>query len=339
MTSEESIQPASTVESNRDSKRDEIIIYLDTLFHKALNKAPFDVLCTVLRVSGMQDAGWDPFEESTQASDDLNWLLTKAHERSPKAAWRIALLYYCQLVEMSAAHDILANLLRILNNEPFIIQPFHDKVRRKKNSLWDRTPPSATTKFKRIREFAEKASEHKLVTLVDDFFDDEVRNAFSHSDYIITEDQFRVTESGFGKVLGLAQLSETINLAFDFYGALIVCHRRWQHCFASMPKYHKWQNYEVLEILSSESKELLGFHVHFSNGSKATYARSPKGVETINFSFGNDGQVGFMVGLIDALEKKWKIDGVEVTDWGKLRPELSTELPPPSQDPVSSAPN
>ena len=325
MTSEESNQTADAIDSNRSSKRDEIIIYLDTVFRKALEIAPFDVLCTVLRVSGMQDAGWDPFEESTQASDDLNWLLTKAHERSPKAAWRVALLYYCQLVEMSAAHDILANLLRILNGEPFIIQPFHDKVRRKKNSLWDRTPPSATTKFKRIREYAEKANENNLVDLVNGFFDDEVRNAFSHSDYIITEDQFRVTESGFGKVLELTKLSETINLAFDFFGALIVCHRRWQRCFASMPKYHKWQNYEVLEILSSESKELLGFNVHFSNGSKATYARSSERVETINFSFGRDGRVGFMVGLLDALEPKWKIDGVEVTDWSKLRPDLNSQ--------------
>lgn len=324
-SSDESTQETGAINTNRTSKRDEIIAYLDTIFHKAMKKAPFDVLCTVLRVSGMHDAGWDPFEESTQASDDLNWLLVKAHERSPKAAWRVALLYYCQLVEMSAAHDILANLLRILNGEPFIIQPFYDKVRRKKKSLWDRTPPSATTKFKRICEYAKKANEDELVKLINGFFDDEVRNAFSHSDYIITEDKFRVTESGFGRELELAKLSEITHLAFDFYGALIVCHRRWKGWFAGMPKYHKWPKYEVLEILSSESKELLGFNVHFSNGSKATYARSPKGVETINFSFGNDGRVGFMVGLIDALESKWKIDGVEVADWSKLRPDLSKE--------------
>ena len=317
-------QSNNTIEETCNSKQEDIINYLDSIFFKAFNKVPFDVLCTVLRVSGMQDAGWDPFEESTQTLDDLNWLSLKAKERSQKAIWRIALLQYCQLVEMSAAHDILANLLRVINDEPFIKQPFFDKIRDKKNSSWYTIPPSATTKFKRIREYAERAKEQQLVDLVNGFFDDEIRNAFSHSDYIITEDQFRITESGVGKVLQLTQLSDKINLAFDFYRALIVCHRRWQRLFASIPKYHQLPYYEVLEILSSESKELLGFNVHFSNGSKATYTRSLKGVETINFSFNDEGCVVFMVGLIDALEPKWKIDGIEVTDWSKLRPDLSS---------------
>lgn len=308
---------------DQTSKRDEVIIYLDSLFHKALKKAPFDLLCTVLRVSGMQDTGWDPFAEATEASEDLNWLLAKANERGTKTAWRVALLYYCQLVEMSAAHDILANLLRILNEKPFVIQPFIGLVKRKKNS-WDRIPPSATSKFRLIREYAVAAKEQQLQTVIESFFDENIRNAFSHSDYTLTDENYRWTESGGGRQMHLSEVSGKINLAFDFFSALIVCHRRWQCWFASMPKYHKWANYEVLEIVSSDNK-LDGFHVHFSNGSKATYLRRPAGVETINFSFSREGEVGFMVGLLDALEPKWKIDGKEVDDWTKLRPDLTAE--------------
>jgi hypothetical protein len=53
----------------------------------------------------MSDANWDSFEESRSAFDDFNWVLEKTLcERSQSCQRRIALLMYCQAVEMTAPH-------------------------------------------------------------------------------------------------------------------------------------------------------------------------------------------------------------------------------------------
>ncbi len=40
---------------------------IEALWHDAFRLHPIDVVCTLLRVSGLQDAGWDPFQESEAA--------------------------------------------------------------------------------------------------------------------------------------------------------------------------------------------------------------------------------------------------------------------------------
>ena len=75
-----------------------------------------------------------------------------------------------------------------------------------------------------------------------------------------------------------------------------------------MPRFHKWPNYEVLELLSDENG-LHGFSVHFSNGSKATYSRTSKGVECTNVMFGRDGSIDFFVGSLDDLQPEHKVNG------------------------------
>ena len=76
--------------------------------------------------------------------------------------------------------------------------------------------------------------------------------------------------------------------------------------------------YEVLELLSSEDEGLYGFHMHFSNGSRATYTRRKSGTDATNITFERDGGINFMVGLLTALEPVWKINGEPVTDWNAL---------------------
>ncbi len=72
-------------------------------------------------------------------------------------------------------------------------------------------------------------------------------------------------------------------------------------------KFHKWPNYEVLELLSTQEEGLYGFHVRFPNGSRSTYTRGKSGTEAINFFFGIQG-INFMASLLDALEPTCKIN-------------------------------
>ena len=98
-----------------------------------------------LRISGMQDAGWDPFEESKAAFEDYNALLRVDESQLSQAGrWRIGLLMYCQAVEMTAPQEFLANLLRILGGEKYHIRPFGSLGRTNKKQPSRRLPPRAT---------------------------------------------------------------------------------------------------------------------------------------------------------------------------------------------------
>lgn len=308
-------QPDETAPNARDA----YARVLDSLFSAAFAAGAFDALCTLLRVGGMADANWDPFEESRDAFDDYNWILEKAgSERGERAARRIGLLMYCQAVEMTAPHEILANLLRCVGKQRYIISPFSDLGRSRKGKPFSWIPPSAKQKFQRIRKLAIDVGHTELSAGIDRLFDERIRNAFSHSDYILTERSFRFTEGGLAQQIAVEVLDRVIAECLAFYGALLYLHREWLRALGRGKRFHKWPNYEVLEILSSTEEGLYGFHVHFSNGSRATYTRRKSGIEAINLTFENDGSINFMAGLLDDLEPVWKIDGKPVEDWGAL---------------------
>src|SRR6266850_2080843 len=292
------------------SDRDKYAHVLEALFTAALNASGFDTVCALLRVGGMADANWDAFDESRIAFDDYNWMLEKVSaERGVTAARRVALLMYCQAVEMTGAQEMMANLLRCTLKRPYVVDPFADLWLRKKKSALFAIPPSATKKYRRVKELAVEASRQDVADAVDAFFDDRIRNAFSHSDYIITETSFRFTEKGIPQQIPVATLDEIIQRAFAFFGALLYQHQRWLRRLGKSKRYHRMPNYEVLELLTDEAADLHGFRVHFSNGNSATYARRPSGVEATNLVFERDGSINFTVGPLDALEPQWKIDG------------------------------
>jgi len=289
-------------------------VYFGSLFENAFKVSPVQTLYTVLRVSGLQDANWDPFEESIAEIEDFNRLMAKAkNEENKKTVIRIALLMYCQLIEMTVPHEMIMNLLRCLAKEPYIMKPFSELVKRIKKTSFRSIPPSASRKFQKIREKAELLGEVTLVELIDSFFNDNIRNAFSHSDFVLTDSHFRWTEGGLAQQIEIDKVKELFNNCFAFYDALLFSYNQWLAAMATCPKYHKWPNYEVLEILT-ENKKVCGFSVHFSNGYKATYKRTTKGTECMNIRPDKDGSVNFFVEPLDELEPVWKINGEPVKD-------------------------
>ena len=195
--------------------------YLDSLFSRAFSKEPFGVLCTLLRLNGLQDQNWDPFEESMKMFGDYNWLREKAKKaNSDTCANRIALLIYCHAIEMTAPHEMLSNLLRCLGGKSYVVKPFGHLTRVNKKQSFSWVPPSAKMKFRELKSQANDAKEEQLANYIDNFFNDDIRNAVSHSDYIITPDAFRFTESGLPRQIPNEKLSETINNGFAFYDAL-----------------------------------------------------------------------------------------------------------------------
>jgi hypothetical protein len=267
----------------------------------------------------MEDANWDPFEESRAAFEDYNWMLDSVRkERGDRAARRVRLLMYCQAVEMSAPQEIIANLLRCISKKSHAVDPFADLWGRPRKGKVFGISPSAARKYKRVKVLAADAGRPDVTAAIEAFFDERIRNAFSHSDYIITGDQFRFADGGLAQSIPLERLDEFTVNAFAFFGAFIYMHKRWLHQLGKAKRFHQMPQYEVLELLSSEEDGLYGFHMHFSNGSRATYARRRSGIEATNLFFERDGGVNFQIGLLDKCESVWKIDGLPVEDWKAL---------------------
>lgn len=266
----------------------------------------------------MHDSGWDVLDEAQATFEDFNWMLKTAHtEKGVATARRFALYYYAFLVEMTPIHEIMMNILRCLSGKHYLPFPFQHLYQRRKGKT---VLPSMTAKLREIRKAASDVDK-ELAQKLEFVFDDTLRNAIAHSDYTLTVDELRTREAGYPHVIKYAELDRKINYTFAFLTGLLKAAANMKYLLGRAKRFHKWDNYEVLELLSDEDG-VYGFHVHFSNGSKSTFTRDKAGVTQINMTL-RDG-VGFMVGMIDDLEPVWKVDGVPVADWDKLnRPQRS----------------
>ncbi|QSH39351.1 hypothetical protein JXR01_03585 [Candidatus Kaiserbacteria bacterium] len=289
--------------------------YFDNLFAKAANAGGFQYLCTILRVEGLTSGHWDAFVEAEEASRDISNILRKTKgNRKEKRAIRLGLFLYCHLTEMSAPYEILANLLRGCQNAPYSVYPFHHLVRivgGKNTQPWEkkRLPPSPAAKIAHLEELGKECGEEELNQIINEFFRNNVRNAFYHSDYALSDDEFRIVEGSqmLGKeVIKIEELSEYLTKCFAFYSAFFIVYNNIRRGLAYGKKFHRWPNYEVLEFLTDE-KELNGFKVHFPNGSHAMFQRKKYGgTDGYNFMFEKEG-IGLQVGDL----KKYH----EATDW------------------------
>lgn len=75
--------------------------------------------------------------------------------------------------------------------------------------------------------------------------------------------------------------------------------------FNSRPRYYKLPGFMVLESLSNKKNGLIGFKMHFSNGSHAKFVRRRDSTDSLNFSPGVS--LGFLVGDRNKLVDAWKV--------------------------------
>lgn len=207
---------------------------LDSFFTKAKSKDEFEYACALLRISGMECPGWDPLKETHLLIADMLGLMGGPLREDTKI--RLALLTYCHLVEVDAIYGILKNMLRVLQNERCSIEPLWEQYRSKKKGRKSRLegviPPSAKAVIKDIQQHALKLGENDTAGLLEQIFDDEVRNSFFHSDYILYQDEFRSREGRFRKgniissSMKISDLIDLVNRTLGFYRAFMECYQK-----------------------------------------------------------------------------------------------------------------
>jgi hypothetical protein len=180
-----------------EAKREEYIDRLRPLFlpDDPVSKDIIRYFASLLRALGMEDRGWDPYEESRATLDDINGFfkleLPEALYKQPdKTTWRIGLLLYSHIVEMDAPYEVITNLLRFQLGKGYSPSPFFDFLSDREKKGFRKRELTTGRKIEIIKQLS---TELKLDVgaIFDEFYNNRLRNAIAHSDYILTNDDFR----------------------------------------------------------------------------------------------------------------------------------------------------
>jgi hypothetical protein len=105
---------------------------LNPLFwHDEFNRVDrlFELVCTLVRASGIKDTGWDSHLESINLLDDLGHLCqielpTEKFTFPDNTRVRLTLISYCHATEMNFPYELVANLLRLHLGMNYCMHPF-----------------------------------------------------------------------------------------------------------------------------------------------------------------------------------------------------------------------
>jgi hypothetical protein len=268
---------------------------------------------SILRVSGMSLGHWDASVESRELLADLDALLLKMELPSPPLAdpeltrWRLGLLAYLHVIEMSAPYHLIANLLRVQNGQRYVIDPFHASVGNPKKKAKKNTPPppTPTDKIAIIRSLA-GARFAGVAAAFDDFYFAPIRNAIAHSDYTIDGESFRLVggqvrfpgEQFSTSRVPLDRLGEIINTAFAFHRVFFNLEKEARKDFASYSTQRFRYGDGDVEFLANDEGLMYGFRIHWPSGAFSEYFENREGRVPRNIRFVDSGSVGFIEGAI-----------------------------------------
>lgn len=144
---------------------------------------------------GEQDAGWSTADDAHLAFDEYLAFLTKGEFTSLKA--RVALAFYCHLAEASGYYEIPKNMLRVVGGQPYNMWPFQNLVEthRKTGAV---IAPNANKVLRDLAGHAASLGLSELAEVFRDAFDPDIRNAYSHADYVIWKDSLRLRKRNGG---------------------------------------------------------------------------------------------------------------------------------------------
>ena len=280
----------------------------------------FELVCTMIRASGMKDTGWESHYESLAFLNDFKALgeidLPQEKFLSPaQTRTRLALISYCHLIEMNLPYELLANLLRLRIGQKYAIDPFahlRTPITAKEGGvkrIVKMRPVSPEKKIKEIEEMSAKAGMPEVGVALRGTYDPTIRNAVYHSDYVVHDGNMHLlSDSRFSEKLQIntpeVEFEDLVHLtaeAFGFHSALEILYQR----ACTLLKDYKGkflpydQNYKGVLELTFDEDTLTGFRAYWPNGTLSVYHRSSDGqCDAVNLDYNSDGSINFFVGEI-----------------------------------------
>lgn len=148
---------------------------LDLAFTKAKEKNEFQFILSLLRVRGVEDAGWDPFETTLNVIPEMLYV----HERITsnfEAARHIQLWTYGHILEASEPYELLANLIDVVNGGTFVFRRFPPKRNR---------PQSPGEKIQELPKMANTTGIPDVLIPLVEIWNRNLRNSIFHADYAL----------------------------------------------------------------------------------------------------------------------------------------------------------
>jgi hypothetical protein len=300
---------ADAGETKREAIRDRYVPLMAPVFFPADPTKPdiVQLFASLLRVVGMEDKGWDPYAESRSVLNDLNALMqlklpAKKFRDRELTTWRLGLLFYSHIVEMSAPYEVLANLLRFRLGKGYHPNPYYAFLTEQDRKRYRRSGLFPKKKIEIIQALGKEA-DLEIGGIFDDFYRNDFRNAIAHSDFIFTDIGFRC-RNGYGNnafELTYEQVDDLLVKAKVFIGTFFglerEARRMWGEKAGSGVAYDPVMK-GVMEILVDADKLMNGFKVHWPNGSESTYRRTENGIDMVNCMLAlEDNTLSLMVGM------------------------------------------
>jgi hypothetical protein len=209
-------------------------------------------------------------------------LPAKIFKEREMTAWRLGLLFYSHIVEMSAPYEVLTNLLRFRLGKGYHPNPYYAFIRENDRKRYRRSGLFPKQKIEIIQTLS-KESGLEFGGIFDEFYRNDFRNAIAHSDFIFTDTGFRC-RNGYGSnsfELSYEQVDDLITKAKVFIGTFFGLEREARRLWGE--KAGRGIAYDptmkgVMEILVGADKLMNGFKVHWPNGSESVYRRTENGI-------------------------------------------------------------
>ena len=283
----------SDIDTVFEGHRDRFIEALEPLFlpDDPVSNDIIRYFASLLRVLGTEDKGWDPYAESRNILNDLNRLmkLELSTERFPDGwtSWRLGLLLYSHIVEMDAPYEVITNLLRFRLGKGYSPNPYFDLLTEKEQGSFAKNGIRTGRKIEIIKVLSREAG-LAVGDLYDEFYNSRLRNAVQHSDFILTDDEFR-SRSGISGTrafrLTYDKLDTLITKAKAFVAAFfqleVDARVMWGSKRGQAIPYDA-QYKGLMEVLVDEDDLMCGFAVHWPNNSQSVYHRTEAGAEMVN---------------------------------------------------------
>ena len=178
---------------------------LGLLFDKAKETDEFEFACSLLRIKGPKTIGWDSMYESQSLIQQIYRLAEDEIDEALRI--RLYLMLYCHITEMDAFYNVIVNLLRVCRGDRYCTEPFKVEPNDEENIA--RYPFSKAVK---IKEIAREIGYHRLSNIFKCIVVKQVRNAFTHSDYTLFNDKFRIINGEGVEIDGII----TREISFDW---------------------------------------------------------------------------------------------------------------------------
>jgi hypothetical protein len=277
----------------------------------------FEWACTIVRVTGLKDTGWDSYTESIALLEDFTQLmgLELPNDRFPNPAntqARLALISYSHMIEMNVPYELLANLLRLRMGMKYSIHPLAHLNKLRSTTvngvkMKRISPASPIAKINEIDEMSKKAGVPNVGAVLKGIYNSTIRNAVYHSDYALHNDSLRLLSgSHYSKKEGVNtplvtfdELGEVTSEAFAFHSALLVLWKRQRKLFIDFRgKILPYDgHYKGVIEFTFEDDPLNGFRVYWPNGTVSVCARNADGQSYAqNIRFEPDGSINFFIG-------------------------------------------